>query len=82
MADGSIGLWSVPLAVFGEHRYPSIVGRIAMPSLIMQAASPSLGSVLIERLGANGAVGVLFVLALSNVLLVTALFGFLSAKLR
>ncbi len=78
----SIARGTLPLAVFGEHRYPSIVGRIAMPSLIMQAASPSLGSVLIERLGANGAVGVLFVLALSNVLLVTALFGFLSAKVR
>jgi MFS family permease len=78
----SIARGTLPLVVFGEHRYPSIVGRIAMPSLIMQAASPSLGSVLIERLGANGALGALFAVALANVLLVIALFGFVAKHRR
>jgi hypothetical protein len=39
--------------VFGERHYPVIMGRIAMPSLIMQAASPSLGAMLIDGLGVN-----------------------------
>lgn len=76
----SIARGTLPLAVFGQHRYPSIVGRIAMPSLIMQAASPSLGSVLIERLGASGALGTLFTVALVNVLLGIVLFGFLQKR--
>lgn len=78
----SIARGTLPLAVFGQHRYPSIVGRIAMPSLIMQAASPSLGSVLIERLGASGALGTLFAVALVNVLLVIVLFGFVARHRR
>jgi hypothetical protein len=40
---------TLPLVVFGEERCASIMGRIAMPSLIAQAASPSLGACLIER---------------------------------
>jgi len=71
----SIARGTLPLVVFGEHRYPSIMGRIAMPSLIMQAASPSIGAILIERMGANGALAVLFAVALVNVGLVIVLFG-------
>lgn len=43
-------------------RYHAIMGRIAMPSLLMQAATPSIGVILIERLGANGTLGVLVAL--------------------
>jgi len=71
----SIARGTLPLAVFGEQRYPSIMGRIAMPSLIMQAASPSIGAILIERMGANGALAILFAIALVNVGLVIVLFG-------
>jgi MFS family permease len=78
----SIARGTLPLALFGARRYAAIVGRIAMPSLVMQAASPSLGSVLIERLGANGALGTLFAVAIVNVLLVIVLFGFVSKHAR
>jgi hypothetical protein len=78
----SIARGTLPLAVFGEHRYPSIIGRIAMPSLIMQASSPSLGSFLIERLGPHGALGILFAVAIANVLLVIVLFGLVSKHRR
>ncbi|ANT54903.1 MFS transporter [Mesorhizobium amorphae] len=71
----SIARGTLPLAVFGDDLYPSIMGRIAMPSLIMQAASPSLGAQLITRLGTNGALAMLFAVAIINVLLVLALFG-------
>src|SRR5690606_38198051 len=49
----SIARGTLPLAVFGEDRYASIIGRIAMPSLIMQAASPSLGALVIDVYGSD-----------------------------
>jgi len=73
----SIARGTLPLAVFGEHRYPALMGRIAMPSLIGQAASPLLGAVLIGTLGANGALAAIFAVSLVNVLLVIILFGVL-----
>lgn len=70
----SIARGTLPLAVFGGNRYPSIMGRIAMPSLIVQAASPSLGAILIDSIGADGALAVLFTIALANVALVALLY--------
>lgn len=61
------------IAVFGERDYPAIMGRIAMPSLIMQAASPSLGAV-IEQLGTNGALAAVFAVSILNFLFVVVLF--------
>jgi MFS family permease len=71
----SIARATVPLALFGHARYAGIMGRIAMPSLIAQAAAPSLGALLMERFGAAVTLGVLFVTALANVALVIVLFG-------
>lgn len=71
----SIARGTLPLAVFGAHRYPALMGRIAMPSLIGQAASPSVGAVLIGTFGANGALAAIFTVSLFNVLLVIILFG-------
>lgn len=73
----SIARGTLPLALFGAHRYPAIMGRIAMPSLIGQAASPSLGAMLISSLGAHGALGTLFAVALGNVVLVICLLALL-----
>ena len=47
----SIARGTLPLAVFGPERYPVVMGRIAMPSLIAQAAAPSIGTALIEAGG-------------------------------
>ena len=47
----SIARGSLPLALYGPERYPIIIGRIAMPSLIAQAAAPSIGALM---LGAGG----------------------------
>lgn len=78
----SIARGTLPLAVFGAHRYPSIVGRIAMPSLIVQAASPSLGAVLIDSFGVHGTLGTLFAVTLMNVALVMGLFALLPNEAR
>ncbi len=70
----SIARGTLPLAIFGEGRYASIIGRIAMPSLVMQAASPLLGAFLIDRFRTDGALAILFAITILNVGLVTALY--------
>ena len=76
---GGIGIESIargtlPLALFGEARYPAIMGRIAMPSLIAQAASPLLGAVAMDRLGAGGTLAALLAVAALDCVLAAALF--------
>lgn len=78
----SIARGTLPLAVFGARHYPAIMGRIAMPSLIGQAASPTLGALLIDRVGANGAPAALFVVAIANAFLVIALLVLLKRPRR
>jgi MFS family permease len=78
----SIARGTLPLAVFGERRYPAIVGRIAMPSLIGQAAAPSLGAMLIGALGIHGMLAAVSMLAAANVALVIVLFGLLKRRSR
>jgi hypothetical protein len=69
----SIARGTLPLAIFGAERYPIVMGRIAMPSLIAQAAAPSIGAVLLETSGANGALAVFVATAGFNALLVVGL---------
>jgi hypothetical protein len=50
----SIARGTLPLALFGSNGYAKLMGRLAMPSLIAQAAAPSVGALLLERYGAHG----------------------------
>jgi hypothetical protein len=56
------------------------MGRIAMPSLIAQAVSPSLGALLLARFDASGTLAALFATAILDVLLVVALFALLARR--
>ncbi|GAA2185966.1 MFS transporter [Leucobacter alluvii] len=47
----SIASGTVPLALFGQHAYAKIMGRIALPSLLAQAAAPIIGTAQIEHVG-------------------------------
>ncbi|RWP07596.1 MFS transporter [Mesorhizobium sp.] len=69
----SIARGTLPLALFGASGYARLMGRLAMPSLIAQAAAPSLGALLVEQFGAHGMLAVLSALALINAVLVGAL---------
>jgi MFS family permease len=71
---GSIARGTLPLAIFGPERYPIIMGRVAMPSLIAQAAAPSIGAALLEVGGLDGALGAFVATAVCNVLLAAGLF--------
>jgi MFS family permease len=66
---------TVPLALFGAARYPQMIGKLALPSLIVQAIAPTVGAWLIERIGADSTIGLLTVFALINVVLVGLLWA-------
>ena len=48
---GSIAKGTLPLGLFGPDGYATLMGKLAMPSLLAQALSPSLGAILIEWSG-------------------------------
>jgi hypothetical protein len=79
MFGGSNGLitiarGAVPLALFGASGYGQLVGRLAGPWLIMQAAAPLLMAVVIERFSDQAA------LILAALLTAIALLCFLLIK--
>ncbi|MPR25212.1 MFS transporter [Microvirga tunisiensis] len=71
---GSIAKGTLPLALFGPFGYASLMGRLAMPSLLAQALSPFLGAILIEWSGPAAALGLLAGLACLNIGLVGLLW--------
>ena len=50
---------TLPLRLFGPLRYPALMGRLAFPSLIVQALAPSAGALMIEWNGADATIAVL-----------------------
>jgi MFS family permease len=69
-----IGRGTLPLALFGPVRFPRLMGKLAFPSLIVQALAPSAGALLLEAKGVNATIGVLTLFALINVLLIALLW--------
>lgn len=68
---GGNGIWSiargtVPMALFGPSRYGIVIGRLALPALLVQAAAPPLGTILLDRYGADATISLLAGLALCN----------------
>jgi len=64
---------TLPLAIFGAIRYPQLMGRIAMPSLVVQAVAPAIGALAIERLGISPTLTILTAFAILNIALMFAL---------
>jgi MFS family permease len=71
---------TLPLALFGPKRFPVLMGRLAFPSLIVQALAPSAGALLIEMAGAEATVAVLTAFALLNVMLIALLWAVSSRR--
>jgi MFS family permease len=78
----SIARGTLPLAVFGAAGYAVLMGRLAMPSLIAQAVSPTLGALLIDGAGASATFAVLAAAALANVAIVVALHAYVREHAR
>ncbi len=49
----SIARGTVPLALFGPVGYASVMGRLARPAQVAQALAPTVGAVLIARMGSH-----------------------------
>ncbi len=60
----TIARGAVPLALFGPAGYGRVVGRIAGPSLIMQAAAPLVLAIAIERASDPAALGLAALVAI------------------
>jgi MFS family permease len=67
MGIRSIVRGSVPLAVFGAEGYAALMGRLAMPALVVGAVSPFLGAVLLERYGLDAMLAALTMAAAISV---------------
>lgn len=77
---GGMGLRSIvrgtlPLALFGAEGYASLIGRLAFPMLLAQAAAPSLAAIIVDHLGARILVDALFWSAVANIGLVVLLMA-------
>jgi hypothetical protein len=62
----SIARGTLPLAMFGAGNYAAMMGKLALPALISQAAAPSIGALLLEFGGAQLTMLVLAVVTLTN----------------
>jgi len=69
----SIARATLPLALFGAHDYAPIMGKLARPALIVQAAAPSIGALLIAHVGSGSTVAVIAAGAILNVGIVLGL---------
>jgi hypothetical protein len=75
-----IGRGTLPLALFGPVRFPQLMGKLAFPSLIVQALAPSAGALLIEANGVEPTIAILTGLALINVMLIGMLWWLCRAR--
>jgi hypothetical protein len=82
---GGIGLRSIvrgtlPLALFGTDGYASLMGRLAFPMLVAQAAAPLVGALLLQHWGAVGILATLFWLAVATLASGALLIPFARAR--
>jgi hypothetical protein len=69
----SIAQGTVPLALFGREGYAVLMGRLALPKLIAQAASPSIGAWLLHGFGPDATIAIVCAAAVVNLGLTLAL---------
>ena len=62
----SIAKGTVPLALFGPRYYARIMGRLALPQLVVQALAPVFVAFSMDRTGSESALHVLAALTLVN----------------
>jgi len=80
MGIRSIVRGSVPLAVFGAEGYASLMGRLAMPALVVGAVSPFLGAVVLERYGLDATFAALTAATVISLVLSLLLLADLSRR--
>lgn len=76
----SIARGTLPLVLFPGPTYATVMGRLAMPSLIAQAAAPSIGAALLSAYGPAGTLAALTIVAAVNFVLAIMLLVVLSQR--
>lgn len=71
----TIARGALPLVLFDPQRYALVIGRLARPTLIMQALAPFIGALLLDRGGGALLLGVLSGAALVNLALAWRLWA-------
>jgi hypothetical protein len=71
----SIARGTLPLAPFGAAGYATVMGRLALPSLLAQAGAPAVGVVLMQVIGVQATLTVVLAVAVADVAMVAALFS-------
>jgi MFS family permease len=72
---------TLPLALFGPVRFPRLMGKLAFPSLIVQALAPSAGALMIEMSGADATIAILAGFAAANLALIAMLWLACSSRI-
>ena len=62
----SIARGTLPLALFGPVGYATLMGRLALPSLVAQAGAPWLAALVLGGFGAGAVLAVLAGVAVAN----------------
>ena len=75
MGIESIARGTVPLALFGAAGYPALMGRLALPSLLAQAAAPFASALVLDQLGVPALMSAVMVMVVTNVALVLYLLA-------
>lgn len=65
---------TLPLALFGPERFATLMGRLAFPSLIVQALAPSAGALMVEWHGPDATMAALTGFAALNAVLMAMLW--------
>ncbi len=78
----SIARGTLPLILFAGPSYAATMGRLAMPSLMAQAAAPSIGAVLLSIYGVSGTLATLTVVAAVNFVVACTIFVHLKQTAR
>jgi MFS family permease len=64
---------TLPLAMLGSSGYATTMGKIALPTQIVYAVSPTIFSLMMERIGSQGALSVALGASLTSLLALVAL---------
>ena len=66
---------TLPLALFGARDYGGLIGRLGLPSLIAQALSPWLATILLARAGTDALLSTLLLLSAAHVAIIGCLLA-------
>ena len=78
----SIARGTLPLALFGGEGYAALMGRLAMPTLLVQAVSPPAAAFLLDGAGAAATLRLLLAIAIAGLAVAAVLWAAARPRIR